>query len=136
MFSRITKLLMYIRAPRRTFMLFHPVKALKLFFAFLVGKMLFGRRKVSAGSSRAVEHGPISGTGRTGTPATGRRGGSPEVGGAATGETASPRPPGAASPAYGEPEAGEAAPAEPGGPEAEGGEPDEEAPPARPPTDR
>jgi len=133
MLSRITKLFMYIRAPRRTFMLFHPVKALKLLFAFLVGKLLFGRRKVSAGSSWGVEHGAIRGAGRTGTPETGGPGGSPEVGGAATGESAPARPPD--SPGYGEPEADEAAPGEPGGPEAEDGEPDQEAPPARPPTD-
>lgn len=43
--KRIAKVMMYLRAPVKTFVLFHPVRALKLFLAFLVGKMLFGRRK-------------------------------------------------------------------------------------------
>jgi hypothetical protein len=58
MLGRLAKLWLYIRSPVRTFVLFHPVKALKLLLAFLLGKALFGRRKsVGSGARRAVTAG-------------------------------------------------------------------------------
>lgn len=45
MLSRIAKLWLYIRAPVKTFVVLHPIRALKLFLAFLLGKALFGRRR-------------------------------------------------------------------------------------------
>lgn len=54
MLSRLAKLWLYIRAPVRTFMVFHPIRALKLFLAFLLGKALFGRRRSGTVSESKV----------------------------------------------------------------------------------
>jgi hypothetical protein len=47
---RLLKLAAYARAPRATFVLFHPIRALKWGAAFYVGKKLYQRlRRPSAG---------------------------------------------------------------------------------------
>lgn len=44
MFGRIAKVVAYARAPRKTFVVLHPIKALKFGAAFYVGKLLLGSR--------------------------------------------------------------------------------------------
>lgn len=52
MIRRIIKLMFYIKAPLKAFAVFHPVKAAKLWFAYVVGSALFGARKrAEAGAS-------------------------------------------------------------------------------------
>jgi hypothetical protein len=47
MFGRIAKIVAYAKAPRKTFVLLHPVRALKFGAAYYAGKMLLehGRRR-------------------------------------------------------------------------------------------
>jgi hypothetical protein len=45
MIRRIVKLMFYIKAPLKAFVLFHPVKAAKLWFAYVLGSALFGARR-------------------------------------------------------------------------------------------
>jgi hypothetical protein len=74
MLGRLAKLWLYIRSPVRTFVLFHPIKALKLLLAFLLGKALFGRKKsVGSGARRAVTAGAAgaAGAGTGGAEASG-----------------------------------------------------------------
>lgn len=44
MFGKIAKAVAYARAPRKTFVVLHPIKALKFGAAFYVGKLLLGSR--------------------------------------------------------------------------------------------
>lgn len=55
MIRRIVKLVFYVKAPLTAFTVFHPVKAAKLWFAYVLGSALFGSRaraELSAGRSR------------------------------------------------------------------------------------
>lgn len=45
MIRRIVKLVFYIKAPIKAFVVFHPVKAGKLWFAYVLGSALFGAGK-------------------------------------------------------------------------------------------
>ncbi|MEJ2185075.1 MAG: hypothetical protein P8Z36_03965 [Gemmatimonadota bacterium] len=45
MIRRIVKLMFYIKAPFKAFVVFHPVKAAKFWFAYVLGSVLFGTRK-------------------------------------------------------------------------------------------
>ncbi len=45
MIRRIAKLMFYIKAPFKAFVVFHPVKAAKLWLAYVLGSALFGARK-------------------------------------------------------------------------------------------
>lgn len=56
MIRRIVKLMFYVKAPITAFTLFHPMKAAKLWFAYVLGSALFGSRRraemAGAGASR------------------------------------------------------------------------------------
>lgn len=45
MLGRIAKLVAYTKAPRQTFFLLHPLRAVKLGVAYLVGKQLFTQER-------------------------------------------------------------------------------------------
>lgn len=45
MFGTLAKMVSYAKAPGKTFIALHPVKALKFGAAYWAGRMLFGRKK-------------------------------------------------------------------------------------------
>ena len=64
MIRRVIKLMLYVKAPVKAFTLFHPVKAARLWLAYVLGSALFGARK----RVEAAEP-PASGWGGTVRPA-------------------------------------------------------------------
>ncbi|MGH7475681.1 MAG: hypothetical protein ACRELD_05280 [Longimicrobiales bacterium] len=51
MLGKLAKLVAYAKMPRRTFALFHPIKAAKLGVAYLIGRKLFRSGKDTPPSS-------------------------------------------------------------------------------------
>ncbi|MEJ2216690.1 MAG: hypothetical protein P8099_08740 [Gemmatimonadota bacterium] len=106
MIRRIVKLVFYVKAPLTAFTVFHPVKAAKLWFAYVLGSALFGSRARAERSVARSRWG--SPEGRMRPDADAARGG-PAVQASGNGGAGSEESSGPAEPA------GEAEPAVPAG---------------------